>query len=236
MLINCDIGERGPKHAIDDQLMGYIDMANIACGGHAGNEESIAYYYSLAKKLGIKASVHLSYPDPINFGRKVMDISENALLNSLDQQYCRLDEVKTLKLHGALYNEANSNQKLAQVLMRWARSSGIQEVLCPEHSAVAKCCSITDDALFEDFEQIQVIHEVFLDRQYVYEDNVLGLMSRKRPDALLSDTDDAIKQYQDFMNGFIVIDDKKYSIKADTGCIHSDSEHVLKLIRAIKRV
>ena len=252
MLINCDIGERGPAHAIDDQLMSYIDIANIACGGHAGSEQSVEYYYSLVKKSGVKPSVHLSYPDQKNFGREVMDIDNKTLLNSLDQQYKLLDEVKTLKFHGALYNEANINRKLAQVLMNWAKSVGIREVLSPDNSEITRCCSYSataedlsnadgsyyaDGSCYADgSDQIKVIHEVFLDRQYIYEHNSLSLKNRKKPNALITNTDDAIKQYQNFINGFLVIDGKEHKVKSDTGCIHSDSDNALKLIRAIKSV
>jgi len=225
MLINCDIGERGVAHQGDDQLMTYIDIANIACGGHAGCEQSAEYYCSLAKEYGVKASAHLSYPDQKNFGRVVMEIDDKALLKSLDQQYKLLSDIKTLKFHGALYNEANVNRNLAQLLMNWARSVGIKEVLTPQGSEISKSA-----------DQIAVIHEVFLDRQYIYKNNALCLKSRKQKNALITNTDDAMKQYQTLSNNFLVIDHTKYKIAADTGCIHSDSEIALALIRAIKGV
>ncbi len=225
MLINCDIGERGAAHQIDDQLMTYIDIANIACGGHAGSAESVDYYYSLAKEQGVKSSVHLSYHDPKNFGRVVKDINDKILLKSLDQQYKLLSEVKTLKLHGALYNEANINHSLAQLLMKWAKSVGIKEVLTPQNSEIDKCS-----------DQIDVINEVFLDRQYVVTNNRLSLKSRKKANALITKTDEVIKQYKNFNKNFVVIDSQEYKIKADTGCIHSDSDNALELIRAIKSV
>ena len=62
MLINCDIGERGIGHNIDDTLMSMIDIANIACGGHAGDVKSVEYYRKLAKQNGVKVTAHLSYP------------------------------------------------------------------------------------------------------------------------------------------------------------------------------
>ena len=228
MLINCDIGEQGVAHTIDDQLMAYIDIANIACGGHAGNQQSADYYYALAKKYAVKVSVHLSYPDKKNFGREVMAIDDKVLLNSLDQQYQLLNDVKTLKLHGALYNEANRNRQLAQLLISWAENAGITEVLTPQNSEIAKACS--------QAKQITIIHEVFLDRNYTYSDNSLCLKSRKEADAMIHNTAEAIKQYHSFKKGFLIIDSKEYKIKADTGCVHSDSANALELIRAVKSV
>lgn len=228
MLINCDIGERGVAHAVDDQLMAAIDIANIACGGHAGNEQSVAYYYALAQQHGVRVSVHLSYPDRQNFGRERIEIDDKTLLKSLDQQYEYLSEVKTLKFHGALYNEANINKELAKLLMNWAKDVGIEAVLTPQGSAIARYCQADT--------QIVVIHEVFLDRQYIYTDNSLRLQSRKEPDALLTSTEEAVKQYQNFNRECLVIANKEYKIKADTGCIHSDSDNALQLLAAIKRV
>ncbi len=230
MLINCDIGERGPAHRVDDQLMAAIDIANIACGGHAGNEQSVAYYYALAKKHGVEPSVHLSYPDRQNFGREVMAIDDKTLLQSLDQQYELLSEVSTLKFHGALYNEACINRPLAQLLMSWAKNAGIKAVLTPQNSEIARYCQTDDNC------QIRVINEVFLDRQYIYTDSSLRLKSRQEPDALITDTEAALKQYQNFTNDRLVIDNKAYRIKADTGCLHSDSDNVLQLLGAIKGV
>ena len=126
------------------------------------------------------------------------------------------------------------NRKLAQVLMNWARGVGFREVLSPHNSEITRCCSNSSDA--DDSDQIKVIHEVFLDRQYIYEHNNLSLMSRKQPNALITNRDNAIKQYQNFINGILVIDDKEYKVKSDTGCIHSDSDYALELIRAIKSV
>jgi len=225
MLINCDIGERGVAHKIDDQLMKYIDIANIACGGHAGDQQSVAYYYSLAKKYGVKSGVHLSFPDQNNFGRVKMDIDDQSLLKSLDQQYELLSEVKTLKFHGALYNEANINRTLAQLLMNWAKCAGIKAVLTPQNSEISRCS-----------DHIEVIHEVFLDRSYICVDNVLSLQNRKEPNAMIQNTADAVKQYQNFDHHFVEIDGKKHQIKADTGCIHSDSDNALELVKAIKGV
>ena len=63
MLINCDIGERGADHPQDRELMAYIHIANIACGGHAGDETSIEAFRALAEKHEVEVSAHLSYPD-----------------------------------------------------------------------------------------------------------------------------------------------------------------------------
>lgn len=224
MLINCDIGERGLSHKTDDALMKLIDIANIACGGHAGDKDSVNYYMNLAKVNNVKITSHLSYPDTVNFGRVVLNISQKELLNSLDTQYALMSEVKTLKFHGALYNEANINQSLASTLISWAKDVGITEVLTPFESCISKAC---------DKEGLQVVHEVFLDRRYIYENGILKLSPRSNKDALITDLKEAKVQYDNFLNGSIHINEKAYLLKADTGCIHSDSSNALEMAKAL---
>ncbi len=225
MLINCDIGERGVAHPIDDQLISYIDIANIACGGHAGCQESVNYYFSLAKKHNIKVSVHLSYPDKTHFGRVPIDIKNKDLLHALDQQYLLLSEVKTLKLHGALYNIANNNRQLAQLLIRWAKEAGIQEILAPHNSEIERCAK-----------DINILYEVFLDRQYVYHSHRLSLKNRAEPGAVIDNIEDALQQYHHFKQHIVMIDNTAHTIQSHTACIHSDSDNALALIKAIKNV
>jgi len=224
MLINCDIGERGVAHKIDDALMRHIDIANIACGGHAGDKDSVQYYMNLAQECKVKISTHLSYPDVKNFGRVVLNLAEKELLNALDLQYSLMCEVKTLKFHGALYNEANLNENLSLSLSRWAKSAGIKEVLTPFNSCLAKAC---------EEEGLILLHEVFLDRKYIYEDNVLKLSPRSKPNALITSLHEAKIQYENFLEGKIKIKGRVHILKVDTGCIHSDSSTALEMAKIL---
>ncbi|MEA1919978.1 MAG: LamB/YcsF family protein [Campylobacterota bacterium] len=227
MLINCDIGERGVAHEIDDALMADIDIANIACSGHAGDAESIAYYLDLAQQFQVKATAHLSYKDRANFGRKVMPISTKQLLHDLDAQYALISSLKSVKLHGALYNHANITQALAITLASWLRKSGITEVLTQHNSSFDIAC--------QD-QGIHVFHEAFLDRRYIFQDNQLKLAPRSQDNAVIHDVNLAKQQYDDFKKGYVNIDNKSYPLKADTLCIHSDSPSALSILKAIKGV
>ncbi len=227
MLINCDIGERGVAHEVDDMLMEYIDIANIACGGHAGDIESIGYYTRLAKKHGVKTTAHLSYPDKENFGRHIMQISETELLKDLEQQYNLIGGVESVKLHGALYNKVNIDEALADTLARWMKQQGVKEVLTPHLSALDLACKV---------HSITSIHEAFLDRRYIFQEGRLLLAPRSLPDALIEDVDEALLQYEGFKKGHIFIKDKPHSIKAQTLCIHSDSTHALDILKALNNV
>ena len=221
MLINCDIGERGVAHVVDDTLMTMIDIANIACGGHAGNKESISYYVSLAKQNRVKITAHLSYPDLANFGRKVLDISESDLLKSLDEQYALISDVETVKFHGALYNEANINENLARVLLQWLEKNEIKEILTPSNSLLNTLNS-----------NIKVLHEAFLDRSYIIKDDKLQLSPRSLTNAVITNPKLALKQFEEIKSGQLL----KQELKVDTLCLHSDNTNVIAILEAIKSV
>jgi UPF0271 protein len=221
VLINCDIGERGVAHEVDDQLMTMIDIANIACGGHAGDIKSIEYYTNLAKQHSVKITAHLSYPDKANFGRKVLNISKKELLKSLDEQYDLISDVKTVKFHGALYNEANINEDLALLLLQWLEVNEVQEILTPSNSALNRLNS-----------NLKVLYEAFLDRSYVIKDDILQLSPRAQPNAIITDPETALKQFHAIQDGLLL----NQVLKADTLCLHSDNTHALKILEAIKGV
>ena len=227
MLLNCDIGERGSAHKVDDALIPYIDIANIACGGHAGDKESVEYYLELAKKYKVKTTAHLSYPDKKNFGRVVLDLSKKELLNSLDQQYALADQIKCVKLHGALYNQANIDHELSKIITQWFTSNDIQEVLTQENSELDKVCQQKG---------INVIYEAFLDRRYIYENEILKLAPRTQKGAVIHDIKIAKEQYQQIKNGYVLIDKTQRKLYADTLCVHSDSPSALEILKAIKNV
>lgn len=220
---NCDIGERGVAHPIDDQLMQYIDIANIACGGHAGDTSSIAYYQNLATKNNVMVTAHLSYPDVANFGRVKMDISTTALIDSLTEQYQRLP-VGKIKFHGALYHEANSNDELAQALVQWMQQQQINLVLTPADSLLAN---------YAKQHHITVMAEAFIERGYQLNNNKLGLIPRGQAGAELDTVTQALTQYQQIQNGALLINSQHYPIIAQSACIHSDSTIALELAQAI---
>ncbi len=227
MLINCDIGERGVANKTDDALMEHIDIANIASSGHAGDAESIAYYLDLAAKYNVKTTAHLSYRDRENFGRKVLTISNRELLNDLESQYDLISSLKAVKLHGALYNQANIDERLASTLAVWFKTNGINKVLTQQNSDLDKACKN---------EGIKVIYEAFLDRRYIFENSQLKLAPRTEKDAVIHDPRLAQRQYIDFQKGYVTVDNIVHSLKADTLCIHSDSPSALDILKAIKGV
>ncbi len=227
MLINCDIGERGAAHHIDDALMACIDIANIACGGHAGDASSVRHYRNLARRHAVRVSAHLSYPDRSGFGRSVIPIKTAALLHALETQLEMIEGADSVKLHGALYNEANRNDPLAQSLAAWFKSSGIATILTPYGSA------LEHHALLQG---ITVLHEAFLDRRYILRSSVPEIAPRHHANALITSASEALQQYSHLCNGYVMIDAQPVPLRAQTLCIHSDAPAALEIAQAIARV
>ena len=119
MLLNCDLGESYGYWEIpaDPLVMPHIDMANIACGYHAGDPQVMQKTIALAKQYQVKIGAHPSYPDRQGFGRRSMQLSQDEIENLIIYQLgalagmCKSQgcQVSYLKPHGALYNDMMKN-------------------------------------------------------------------------------------------------------------------------------
>lgn len=238
MLVNCDIGERGAKHPVDIELMQYIDIANIACGGHAGNEESIHRFYELALKNNIHITAHLSYPDKENFGRVSMQLPLEQLYESLNKQLAFMPQVKSVKLHGALYNDSCKDSLLAFQVTQWLKKNKIESVITMPDNCLAHECEKLN---------IQILNESFAERRYYKNsDGKLLLVPRTKPFASIHTLEEALKQCSTITKEHCIylienieskiLNYQKHALRADTICIHSDSKIALKLAKEIKKI
>lgn len=236
MFVNCDIGERGIHHPVDLKLMDFIQMANVACGGHAGDKESVDFFCSMAKEKNVELSAHLSYPDRENFGRFSMSITFLELSNSLTQQYQLMNFVKRVKFHGALYNDANVQKDLSLLLVEWMKAYDIEEVVTPFDSLLAKEAKR---------QGIRVLAEAFAERRYDFNPQTgqLTLTPRTEPQASIKDLTQAVNQAKSLTAGWVEafirqegkVQVEKRPIEVETVCIHSDSEIALELAQALKQ-
>ncbi|AIT09663.1 lactam utilization protein LamB [Candidatus Francisella endociliophora] len=226
LLINCDLGERGVAHPVDDQLVSYIDMANIACGGHAGDKQSVDYYVNLCKQNNVKITAHISYPDKENFGRKVIEIENAELCQSFDKQFTLFDDqVKAIKPHGALYNELNVNEELAKVFVSWCVKNNIQELVLSPFGKVKKYARASG---------IKVIKESFAERGYQLDINGNPmLIPRGQPNAEIHNVEKAVKQFKQLQRGYIDVNAQQIVFESQTICIHSDSAIALELAKEL---
>ena len=114
--INCDLGEKSKHHSnkYDPELLGIVNSANIACGYHAGDEDTMRETIKISKKNGVSIGAHPSFNDPENFGRKRMDLAAEEVRQLIIDQYEILqkiaqdngENVTHIKRHGALNNMA----------------------------------------------------------------------------------------------------------------------------------
>lgn len=227
MKINCDIGERGAHHPVDRALMERIDLANIACGGHAGDTESIAAFRALAEQFNVEISAHLSYPDRENFGRVSIQIEPHSLIESLNEQLDRLPNVFIIKFHGALYNDSVADLKLAGLLADWLKRRKITTLITPADSHMSRAAERVG---------ITIWAEVFADRRYTQsETGTLHLLNRAKPGAIFETLELALEQCERLSKNEVVAltvdgSERRVSIQADTLCVHSDSDIALSLI------
>ena len=124
--INCDLGEKSKFHSIknDPELLNIVNSANIACGYHAGDEQTMDMVIQISKKNGVSLGAHPSFNDPENFGRKRMNLNSLEIKKLIFEQYEILqkiaqkynENVTHIKPHGALNNMACEDLELATTL------------------------------------------------------------------------------------------------------------------------
>ncbi|RIA09915.1 UPF0271 protein [Flavobacteriaceae bacterium MAR_2010_72] len=229
--INCDVGE-GINN--ESKLMPYISSCNIACGGHAGDLDTMRTVVKLAKEYQVKIGAHPSFPDKENFGRQIIDMSCADLYTSLRQQIRDLmvvlrEEHLTLhhiKLHGALYNLAAIDEKTANVVIEVVKSIAFPVYLYAPYKSV-----LADIAKKE---HIAVTYEAFADRNY---NDDLTLVSRTKNSPIIERADLVFEHVHRmiFKKKVKTIDGVEVGIKADTFCIHGDHPEAVKLVEGLTK-
>ena len=227
--INADLGEGSGN---DAAIMPFISSCNIACGGHFGDEKSMRETIVLAKKHQVKVGAHPSFPDKANFGRQVLDISDKALEDAVFKQInafvncCNTEGLKInhIKPHGALYNIATKDQKIAAVVLKALERTGFKvPVYVPFHSVIARLAKAKG---------MPFIYEAFADRLY---HNTLQLVSRAKQGAVISDPETAWQQVYDmlFHSKINTVEGDRVTIKAETLCVHGDQPQAMAVVKYI---
>ncbi|WP_430408745.1 5-oxoprolinase subunit PxpB [Kordia sp.] len=227
--INCDVGEGVGNEEI---LMPYINACNIACGGHAGNSETMHEVVVLAKKYKVEIGAHPSYPDRENFGRISINMTEAEFIKTIQKQISNLEEIAQLhdvkithiKPHGALYNDvAKSEEKAIFFLKAIATYKDKYKLYIPYNSVIEKL------ALQQHFE---IYYEAFADRNY--NDN-LTLVSRTKSNAVLTEIGEIIQHVSCLKNEEKVqtISGTKIPLKSNTLCVHSDTLNAIEIVQQL---
>ncbi|MEW6366586.1 MAG: 5-oxoprolinase subunit PxpA [Acidobacteriota bacterium] len=233
--LNADVGER-PEAIADgreDALVRRITSANIACGGHAGDESTMRALVRMASGYGVGIGAHPSYPDRENFGRLEMKIEAVEISRCVEEQVRRLAAVACelgcepvhVKPHGALYNVAARDAVVAKAVAggvaRWNRKVVL----------VGLAGSVMLDVWRS--EGFRVAAEAFADR--VYEPDG-SLRSRRHPDAMITDPRKAADQAARVVCEGVVlaIDGSRVPVRAETLCVHGDTPDAIAIIGAIR--
>lgn len=232
--LNCDMGEM-PEAIADgtqEALMRSITSANIACGGHAGDAQTMRATIEQAQRAGVAVGAHPGYADRENFGRLELNLSPDEVAKSVFAQVRALAEVAEtcgaqvvhVKPHGALYNQAVANRQLAAAfasgVARWSR-----EVVL---------VGLAGSSMLDVFREagFRVAAEAFADRRYEPDGT---LRSRKFEDALIRDPEEAGKQALNMVERGVVttIDGSEVPVAAQTICIHGDTPGATKIAAAV---
>jgi 5-oxoprolinase (ATP-hydrolysing) subunit A len=213
--LNCDLGE-GAGH--DAELMPLISSANIACGAHAGNLETMIEAVELAARRRVSIGAHPGYFDLENFGRaeRAIEPSEAArlVLIQIEQIYeIAVERLRHVKLHGALYNQVCRDAQLADsVASELGRLWPGLIVYALAGSQLARAARARG---------LRVAEEVFADRTYQADG---CLTPRSQPGARIEDEGAAVAQVLRMLREGVVraVDGTDVPINAETICVHGD--------------
>jgi UPF0271 protein len=227
--LSADLAEGAPD---EEEIWPMITSANVACGGHVGDLQTMTEAVRRARRNNVRVGAHPSYPDRANFGRKSMTMSPPALRASIVEQVSALRDVADrervplhfVKPHGALYNDAHSNVVLAGII--------VDAIRAVDPSLAIVCANKSEMATAARTNGTKVIREAFADRRY----NADGsLVSRSTAGSLLG-VDEAADQAELLARerAVIAIDGSRVSVAFDTICIHADMENAVARLRAIR--
>jgi len=233
--INCDLGEKSKHHANhnDPKLLDIVNSANIACGYHAGDDQSMNQVIEISKENGVSIGAHPSFDDPENFGRKRMNLSSSEIRKLIIDQYAILQNIASkhgenvthVKPHGALNNMACEDIELATTIAK-----AIYEIdknliyLVPTGSKMELAAKKLN---------MNIACEIFADRNYEDDGN---LVSRSKPHALITDPEQAKKHVLSMVKNQAINchSGKQIPCEIDSVCIHGDNESSLATAKSIK--
>jgi UPF0271 protein len=228
--LNADLGE-GSGH--DTELFELISSANIATGFHAGDPGSILESIRAAKEKGVAVGAHPSFDDRENFGRREMSVPIPELFAQLVYQIGAFQSLATavgirpnhVKPHGALYNMAVRDEKMAEVIVHAVLAVDRTLILfAPANSAMEQAAKKAG---------VQVAPEIFADRNYL---NDGWLVPRSRPDALLHDPAQAAERVLRMLREGKVrsIEGRDVEVRGESICVHGDTPGAVNFARELR--
>jgi 5-oxoprolinase (ATP-hydrolysing) subunit A len=234
--INLDAGEDEASLASGREARLYkgVTRINVACGGHAGSETTMAEAVRLARAAGVVVGAHPSFPDRENFGRRVLTLAPGEVTRFVAEQVkallviCRAQRVALdhVKPHGALYNACASDESLARAI-----AEGVRQV-----SPSLALVGLAGSPCLEWWRKLgfRVLGEGFADRRYQKDGT---LVPRSSPGAVLTDPEEAVAQASLLLQKGKVRTEtgELLSLACDTVCVHGDNAAAEKILDALAR-
>ena len=233
--INCDLGEKSKIHSNkhDPDLLAIVNSANIACGYHAGDENTMNQVVEISKKNKVSIGAHPSFYDPENFGRKRINLNSSEIKKLIVDQYDVLQKIASkhgenvthIKPHGALNNMACEDIDLANTLAQVINDISKDLIyLVPTGSKMEVAAKKLN---------MKIACEIFADRNYEDDGN---LVSRSKSNALITDPEIAKKHVLAMVKNQALncFSGKQIRCEIDSVCIHGDNISSLATAKSIK--
>ncbi|MEO6566505.1 MAG: 5-oxoprolinase subunit PxpA [Casimicrobiaceae bacterium] len=233
--LNCDMGESFGAYQMgnDIEILDYVSSANIACGFHAGDPSTIHRTVGAAVAKGVAVGAHPGLPDLQGFGRRMMALSHNEAYDVVMYQIGALKgfaqalggRLSHVKAHGALYNMAAKDYRLAEAIA--------QAVYDLDHELVLFGLAGSEMIRAAEKVGLRAACEVFADRTYQDDGS---LTPRSQPGALIEDEDAAVVQVKRMVTEGLVrsLQGNDVPVRADTLCIHGDQPGALAFVKRIR--
>jgi UPF0271 protein len=233
--LNSDLGESFGvwKMGMDEEVMSHITSANVACGWHAGDSETMIKTVKAAKAKGVAVGAHPGYPDLLGFGRRNMTCTPDELYAYTLYQVGALAAVclsegvalQHVKPHGAMYNQAAKDPKGALAIARAIKACGSGIIL------LGLANSEFEGAAAEA--GVPFAAEAFADRGYMPDGS---LVPRSQKGAFVHDPDEAGRRMVRLVKDGVVEtpDGQTVTLSAKSICLHGDNPAAVKMAAAVR--
>ncbi|MBP2170354.1 UPF0271 protein [Erwinia toletana] len=228
--LNADLGEGGGS---DRQLLQLVTSANIACGFHAGDAQTMLQSVRWAMESGVAIGAHPGFPDRENFGRTAMQLPPETVYAQVIYQIGALKAITEseggrlvhVKPHGMLYNQAALDTELAEAIARAVKAVDPTLILV----------GLANSELIRAAERLGLAsrQEVFADRGYQADGT---LVPRSQPAAMIESDQQAIEQTLSMVQHGKVraVSGEEVAVRADSVCLHGDGAHALQFASRLR--
>lgn len=233
--LNSDLGESFGdwKMGMDEDVMASISSSNVACGWHAGDPVVMTKTVRSARAAGVAVGAHPGYPDLMGFGRRNMTCTPDELYAYTLYQagalaaVCRSEglELQHVKPHGAMYNQAAKDPKMAEAIVRAVRALGGGVMLMGLANSAFEAAAAEAGVPFAA--------EAFVDRGYMPDGS---LVPRSQPGAFIHDPQEAAARMVRLVKEGVVAaaDGSELRLKAHSICVHGDNPDAVAMARMVR--